>query len=318
VQASANFPVAFPYRIFHLDCDEYRFKLRTGPGSLMGKPMPSLALSDGGVQDNMGITWFADNAERTTDLKRRFGWDRPRLPKSDCDRIEGQLVAMDDRPDLLLVVNSSWPPPWTAQIGWMQRVPLIGEVLALLSVQRVMYNHRGREQSRQLHRSFINRSMAGALMSIECTPQLFYNFFRLSEESFAHEPLLEEFGLSDVPHPLLQHYRQRARRQALRNKQIYGPQRIAEQNSRANEEMHISLAVPTTLRPLGIAAASALLRHGYLNCMNICCLLHEGFPYFDDPRRLRRCRGCALAQLETGIRVRSPCQARLGTAVRRT
>ena len=342
VQASANFPVAFPYRIFRIS--KYRFKLRTGPLSLIAKPMTSLALSDGGVQDNMGITWFVDNAERIASLKQRFSWDSSRPPKSDCDRIEDQLVAMDDRSDLLIVVNSSFPPPWTALIGWVQRIPLIGEIVALLSVQRVMYNHRGREQSRQLHRSFFDRSRSGALVSIEHSSQLFFNFFLLSDQSYMVDPLLREIGLSDIPHSLVQQYRQRA--QAVQNRRTYGPdhqaklakavarshellnrleqlsikkaqaiprsaeeeglgdeiakckaelaenslsnekaaadQRIRDENTRANEGTLVSLEVPTTLRPLGISATSALLRHGYLNCMNICHLLHEGFPLFDD------------------------------------
>jgi len=39
-----------------------------------------------------------------------------------------------------------------------------------------------------------------------------------------------------------------------------------------------------------------LLRHGYLNCMNMCYLLLEGFPRFDDPPSLDE-----ILQLARGV-----------------
>jgi len=51
--------------------------------------------------------------------------------------------------------------------------------------------------------------------------------------------------------------------------------------------------VPTTLRSLGVDTTAALLRQGYLNCMNICSLLLEEFPSFDDPPSLDEMRQLA-------------------------
>ena len=364
VQASANFPGAFPYRLFRIR-KKYRFRLEDKPFSMIGERITSLALSDGGVQDNTGITWFVDATERNANVRSLFQlcsspdmksfFPSMWLPKEDCEQIEKQIMAMEDCPDpLLVVVNSSFPPLWRAVSSAVSSIPVIGEIAALLSIQRVMYNHRGREQSRQLHRSLFNRSMAGAMVSIEQEPRLFYRTFVLRDQS----RLLRDLGLSDLPHSLLQQYRRRA--QAAWDRERHGPDyeaklaevtarshelakrleqlqaqraqaiplsaedvrleneinnceieklsvdssflgeaaaatpRILKERGDEDEETRLSAAVPTTLGPLGISATSALLRHGYLNCMNICHLLQEGFPRFDDPPSLEEMRQLAL------------------------
>jgi predicted acylesterase/phospholipase RssA len=346
VQASANFPGAFPYRIFRIG-KEHKFELGATPSYIGGRRwLTSLVLSDGGVQDNTGITWFVDAAERNDGLRQYLRWyTEPPFPsmllqlhKSDCERIENQLIAMEHRPDLLVVINSSFAPSWRA--ARYHSIPVIGEIAALLDVQRVMYNHRGREQSRQLHRSFFNRSLAGAVVSIELYSQLFYESFADSDQVMQREAeqfLCREFGLLDLPHLLLQQYKRRAqiarsrqthRREAklaevaarsrelekrleeLQTQKAQAFPQLAEEErleyeitkckaekrevndsflneeaerKREGEEAGLSGQVPTTLRPLGVSATSVLLRHGYMNCMNICHLLQEGFPRFDDP-----------------------------------
>jgi predicted acylesterase/phospholipase RssA len=370
IQASANFPIAFPYRLFLLR-NEYKFRL---PSRI---PSPKqLVLSDGGVQDNTGITWFSEASERNALLRQTFRLlikpeiesSHPSLwlPEADRERVLKQLEEMEDLPDLWVVVNSSFPKEWSA-IAWWQSIPVIGEIAALLSVPGVIYECRGREQSRQLHRSFFNRAVSGAVVSIEQYPQYFYRIFLDPPETklLSVSEQLGELGISDLSRPLLERYTQRAR--AVDNRQKLGPdyektykteadqdaarlQELADrlqqlqalkspatgsldeaarlldyeifecEDEMSSIEQHqvdmshrkdraildwepfvreametkLSSETPTSLRPLGISATSALLRHGYLNCMNICHLLHDGFPRFDEPPSLDEMKKLAL------------------------
>jgi hypothetical protein len=392
VQASANFPVAFPYRIFLLR-KRYEFKLWNSL-SLGRRIIPSLLLSDGGVQDNTGVTWFSEASERNAFLreffhwcsssnnKSRFGW----LDERDCERIKEQLAVMEDLPALLIVVNSSFPKGWNQQRYYS--IPVLGEITALLSVQRVMYEYRGREQSRQLHHSFFHHSVEGVVVSIEQLPQQLFGVFQdLDRTSMpAQDQLrkLRDLGISDLPQELLDRYRHRV--QAALQRQIRGPDYETEADSVAarsrelaeqieqlkaqieqkaqkdgldflrpqvvkleseilrltfqkfqlerklsGKELDLSLnslrqrnqeagdtrassIVATTFRPLGIEATTALLRHGYLNCMNLCYLLQEDFPLFDDPPSPDE-----LRQLVAGVaRNRRPAASFTGPSVSST
>jgi hypothetical protein len=69
----------------------------------------------------------------------------------------------------------------------------------------------------------------------------------------------------------------------LMNSKLQGRIKICEEIDRQLSETSSSWHVPTTFRPLGVSATSDLLRHGYINCMNICHLLLDGFPRFADP-----------------------------------
>jgi hypothetical protein len=52
---------------------------------------------------------------------------------------------------------------------------------------------------------------------------------------------------------------------------------------RAVNETISSVLVGTTFRPLGEFFVRALLGHGYQNCMNMCRMLLDDFPLFDNP-----------------------------------
>lgn len=347
LQVSANFPVAFPYRIIRFK--KHDFQLGTSPG-FRKKHVPSLVLSDGGVHDNTGVTWFLEASERKARLRwfldscgsrnpeSPFGlWS---VPEAIRRRIEERLAAMEAGPDGLdlLVVNSSFQHEWGATT-WLHSIPAFGEILALVRLQAVMYEHRGSEQSRQLYRLFFDGSLPGAVVSIEQHPNWVYGFLDVERNL-----VLDELGLYDLPADRLKHYSQRAqaswaldvfgpdakpelvvldaRRRELRSR-LYrlqaqqarapvpsaedaplqaeireckgemhdvvqrlrvaqGPQRADEVFKRLDETAS-SANIPTTFRPLGVSATAELLRHGYLNCMNICHLLLEGFPHFTDP-----------------------------------
>jgi len=116
VQASADFPGGFPPSI-----------LPTGTHKFTGAPPPDaggppeapaqMVLTDGGVYDNMGEQWargYTDRIGRCSNLA------------------EGRMP-----PNELVVVNAS------ARIAWIpfrrRLIPLVGELMALLRVNNVMY-----------------------------------------------------------------------------------------------------------------------------------------------------------------------------------
>jgi predicted acylesterase/phospholipase RssA len=116
VQASAAFPGGFPPTV--LPTKDLNF---TGapPPSAGGPPEPpsEMVLTDGGVYDNMGEQWARGFAAR---LKR--------CPNLDTGRIA---------PNQLVVVNASARIPW---IPFRRRLlPLVGELMALIRVNDVMY-----------------------------------------------------------------------------------------------------------------------------------------------------------------------------------
>jgi Patatin-like phospholipase len=112
VQCSAALPGAFPVR-----------RLRTGRHKFQhGTDMDAtMALVDGGVYDNMADQWGQGVAAR----KKRDGW------KAFAEGLQ--------EPDELIVVNSSAGLDW----GMLKRlrVPILGELLALLRDKDVLYDN---------------------------------------------------------------------------------------------------------------------------------------------------------------------------------
>jgi hypothetical protein len=116
VQASADFPGGFPPTV--LSTKGLNF-VGAPPPSAGGPPSPpaEMVLTDGGVYDNMGEQWARGFAAR---IKR--------CPNLDTGRIA---------PNQLVVVNASARIPW---IPFRRRfLPLVGELMALLRVNDVMY-----------------------------------------------------------------------------------------------------------------------------------------------------------------------------------
>lgn len=116
VQASADFPGGFPPTV--LSTKGLNF-VGAPPPSAGGPPSPpaEMVLTDGGVYDNMGEQWARGFAAR---IKR-------------CSNLDTGRIA----PNQLVVVNASARIPW---IPFRRRfLPLVGELMALLRVNDVMY-----------------------------------------------------------------------------------------------------------------------------------------------------------------------------------
>ena len=145
VQASAAFPPVFGV-----------VRLGTGPfgfeeGTVDGQAAGSMALTDGGVYDNMGDQWahgLPDRVERWGDLGFR-----------DADE--------------LIVVNSSAGLGWRST--WHFRIPLVGWFLALLRMKSVLYDNGTSVRRRELVRRFdlaeqMDEGLRGALVHIPQSP----------------------------------------------------------------------------------------------------------------------------------------------------
>ncbi len=116
VQASAAFPGGFPPAT--LPTKQHQFVGAPSPDA-GGPPKPpaDMVLTDGGVYDNMGEQWARGFAAR---VKRWPNLGTGRTP-----------------PNQLVVVNASARVPW---IPFRKRLmPLIGELMALLRVNNILY-----------------------------------------------------------------------------------------------------------------------------------------------------------------------------------
>ena len=130
VQASADFPGGFPP--VNLPTRQHQF---TGapPESEGGPPSPpaKMVLTDGGVYDNMGDQWargFLGRISRCPPLKSRTP------------------------PERLVVVNGSARIPWNP---FRRRlIPLVGEVMALLRVNNILYINTTNVRRQEIVRSF--------------------------------------------------------------------------------------------------------------------------------------------------------------------
>jgi hypothetical protein len=146
VQASAAFPGGFPVRWLRTA----RHEFSKGAQQIA----PRMALSDGGVYDNLGEQW-------STGVARRKVYYKP-------------LADDLQEPEELIVVNSSANLPWTA-LGRL-RIPLIGELLTMLRVILVLHDNTTTARRQWLFERFKRslsdgRGLRGTFVTIEQTPQ---------------------------------------------------------------------------------------------------------------------------------------------------
>jgi hypothetical protein len=143
VQASANLPGAFPTRW-----------LRARPFGFSEAAVPRLlALTDGGVYDNMADQWFDE-------YRRRL--ERGSLSGSP---VRAELEA--SAPDVVVVANAS------AALGRQKvltgMIPLIGELTSLLEVKNILYDNGNSVRRTRIVRGY-QSGVAGALVHIAASP----------------------------------------------------------------------------------------------------------------------------------------------------
>lgn len=179
IQSSANFPVAFPPVRFRMP--KFDFVLHA-PNS---EPYRSnLMLSDGGIRDNMGVSWFLEAVSREKTLQERFNEAiiEKYYGSDTVGRIHAQLKAVRDIPEELLVINSS-APVFLKDPGNMN-FPIWGDIRSLFKLPSIMYNNEGARQTIELRHNFLaadkEQEMRGAIISIEEEPRFLAEY--LSEE----------------------------------------------------------------------------------------------------------------------------------------
>ena len=157
VQASANLPFAFPPR-----------PMRAAPFHFTGARYhaPVLALTDGGVYDNMAEEWLLSFSERT----ERF------LERAKALRDDGQraaLLAVAERlsqrqPNFVVVANASGPLGF--KFAWTTFLPLVGELFALLRVKSILYDNGHTTRRRLLVDEFMDGDLLGIIVHISTDP----------------------------------------------------------------------------------------------------------------------------------------------------
>jgi hypothetical protein len=232
VEASANLPFAFPAKWLPTRGHDFRYPDPTSrcPQS-EDRPDPypprHLVLTDGGVYDNMADQWpqgFAGRARRC--------WPT--------------LASEHHEPDVLIVANASAGLEW--QTMRRARVPLLGEVSALLKVKSVLYDQTtaqrrfglvGRFARAELER----RGLTGALLNIPQSPYTVADDYA---------------GRSE---PIWRHRIDRAKAVVA----LLGDDEQARRDWR--ELARRNTAVGTVLSALGQDVSADLLRHAYVLAM---------------------------------------------------
>ncbi len=231
VQASAAFPGGFPPTRISTRGLSFR---DTRSGQPRNTQVGELVLADGGVYDNMGDQW----ARGLIDRLQRWRWLAEQLP---------------DKPDTLIVVNSSAPHDWTPP---KVHIPVWGELAALLRDTDVLYQNTTAVRRQDLVERFdeAERQQAGlrgALVMIEQSPFKVASFFARNSQR-----------------PLWPQRAARADRvlELLAGEGRESWEQIAKENSN----------VPTTLSALGTKISARLMRHAYVLAM---CNLHVVLDY---------------------------------------
>ena len=225
VQCSAALPGAMPPR--WLKTARHRFV----EGRTEAKGATRMALVDGGVYDNMADQWGLGIDDR----KDRW----PELAKD--------LRGVDE----LIIVNASAGLEWGPV--WKMRLPLVGEILALLKDKTVLYDNGNTVRREWALDRFRAHRPPGVIVNIPRSPL-------------------------DVPDAFAKGTDEAATR-ARAVLEVLEPERsdwdaTAERSARAS----------TSLSPMGEAVTIDLLRHGYVLAMvNLHVIL--GYPWLEVPTR---------------------------------
>lgn len=153
VQASSNLPGAFPTRW-----------LRTAGMALRGGDHSEdwMALSDGGVYDNMGDQWPLDLANRIGRLTRR-----PAIASH--PPAMAVLADWKSRVGTFVVVANASGALGYRRVG-KGALPLLGELLGLLQVKDVLYDNGNSVRRQRLIEWFDAGTPAGTLIHISSSP----------------------------------------------------------------------------------------------------------------------------------------------------
>lgn len=279
IQASANVPVAFPFRLLRTSRFRFRLwdgtRLKDGPyatgmvgdlGKIFKLPV-WLRLCDGGVFDNLGVSWFLRARRRFAAIQSQAAhmfialdvgrlWDNAEKVKqvNELVRLGESATRALSSPDKIVAVNGGKAPTWRNHSS--SQIPLLREFLEAREIASVMYSNTQSERVRDLRARFGSANPPGAVIDIAeigVDPSL---DDCVGEAVRRRDAFLEQVPWSEVA--------------------IDDLDELTQRNS----------AIPTTLRPLGAERTTDLLLHGYLQAM-VSLHIKLGYPLLARPERSR-------------------------------
>lgn len=157
VQSSANLPGAFAPRA-----------MRRGPFKFVGGryTAPVLALTDGGVYDNMADEWLLSYGQRAASFTKRATRLTDPADKAVATATAERLT--ERTPQLLVIANASGAIGF--KFTWTTFIPALGEIFALLRVKSILYDNGNTTRRRLIVDDFIRGHRKGFLVHIGTDP----------------------------------------------------------------------------------------------------------------------------------------------------
>jgi predicted acylesterase/phospholipase RssA len=215
VQASANLPGAFPTRW-----------MRSGPLGFRVGPKPPflLALTDGGVYDNMGDQWLSGLPGRIKRLKGELAASR--LANDEVEDVARLWESIN--PDVVIVGNASGA--LQPRKVWSALLPWIGEITGLLQVKDVLYDNGNSVRRSYLVYRFDRKDPLGTLVHIASSPYWFPDSQAMQGGATKAIRWLDTLGMT---------------------------------RDQWEKEPNFSRSIGTTFWPLGIDRTNRLINHAY-------------------------------------------------------
>lgn len=303
VEASANFPGAFPPRILMAGRHSFEADVlfaerrRVGP-ALSDEPSPfrTLVLVDGGIRDNLALTWYfgrsqlvkylnsrAEQAKELNELSERTGAGRQPFVKDPDRMLELTSKLSIGKADHVVAINAAYTPAaWSIPMAW---VPIIGELYSYLSLPKVMYHRSNRQVVLDFRQKLFSGSIKGAMIAIEDTPINTAGFIAEGYSYFNFPSKDDDFEFSSL--------KESAEEVMEYDIEIlcgFLGNQIARSSPAekwaANRRYFRNLVAScrdegTHLNPMGKKAAAKLLFHGYTTAMTNLHILSSEYPLMD-------------------------------------
>ena len=242
VHASASFPFVFPLCFLRTARHAFRCADPDG-GRGTSRTPPFMALSDGGIFDNMADAWQLESPER----ERRLRNLNRRLQDS---RVAEFVEKLHARPSALLVIDAAPPPSFASMRG--AGFPMWTELIGTLKAALITYTNATMTRSRDLAARFAAGNPHGVIIASAKSPL-----------SVVEEALSPDDGQQPSD--------------AIRARALEAREYLTAFGRDFSDFPRLSMESGTYLTTVGQQRASHLLFHGYLQAM-ITLHVHFGWP----------------------------------------
>jgi predicted acylesterase/phospholipase RssA len=293
VQASANFPGAFPPRFLFAKRHNFEGELisadrRRTRTAWEEKPPPfkTLILTDGGVRDNTGLNWHIRRELLVNSLlkeaERSKNTDSSKWVRNP-ERMLGLVSKLSNgAADHVIVVNAAYTPTgWTLPFSW---VPLIGELISLFKLPNIFYHRTNRRLVQEFRRELFFGRIQGAMISIDDTPLNTAGYI-VRGNSYVNFPKRD-------PMFLLSSFASRAEK--VLDYDLFVSSALCIENADTkmfssairyfNEIVAACRDEGTHLNPIGRSKAAKLMFHGYTLAMANLKILDDSYPLLKMPQ----------------------------------